>query len=313
MGSLCLLCGSNHAKKLSFSHSDVNVVYDLHECSTCKAHFFTPLRNPGATWYQHDERYADRNRDPILMPNTKHQGVLAAFAKPGRVLDIGCGVGNFLVYAQSLGWEGWGIDFDEDGIAAGKRVFGLMHLEVADLNAFIAQHPNESFDLVTFFDVFEHIDNHAEFLDQVLRILSPRGSIALSTPYRHGWRWLLPHDLPPRHLTRWDRESLEIILKRHGFKLDRFIRVPASLYFIVMKLRFRYGGWTSIGLVIRSDISENRSHAKGGVTTKQTFVRALARTKDYVLFGLPAVILWTALLCSRRRYTDLYAIASRVD
>ncbi len=230
---------------------------------------------------------------------------------PGRVLDVGCGVGNFLALAKEKGWECWGIDFDQDAIEAGKKTFGLEHLEVADLAQFAQVHPGIRFDLITFFDVFEHIDAHREFLLQVRTLLAPGGHIALSVPYRHGWRWLLPHDLPPRHLTRWDEKSLTNILARHDFSIRRVWRLPASLYFLVMKFRFRYGAWTSLGLVRK--IKKEGMQAGVGTTPKTSskvrVISFLAKAKDVLLFGLPALVVWLVLLPTRARYTDLYVVA----
>jgi len=273
-----------------------------------------PFRNPGATWYEHDERYADRNADPILKPNEKHLGVMNFLSgESGKVLDVGCGVGNFLALAHARGWECWGVDFDRDAIEAGKQTFGLEHLSVASLEDFHTSHPDLHFELITFFDVFEHLDNHNEFLELVTKMLTPEGKIALSVPYRHGWRWFMQHDLPPRHLTRWDETSLKNVLSRHDFRIAYLKRLPASLYFITLKFRFNYGEWTSFGLVgkVKKRASVGTPLASSTVRTnlRVRLVQALAKIKDFVLFGLPAGCVWLALLPTRKRYTDFYIVA----
>lgn len=306
----CLLCSASGTTHLIERLAKEKVEYKLYECTVCLGQFWTPFQNPGASWYAHDERYADRNADPIVRPNKKHIDVLQALkGKTGRVLDVGCGVGNFLAYAEQCGWEGWGIDFDADAIAAAKRLFDLSNLEVTDLISFARQHPDLQFDLITFFDVFEHLDDHAAFLHQVKTLLAPGGHIAFSVPYRHAWRFLIPADLPPRHLTRWDEQSLEHILLRHGFETTFLKRLPASLYYLVLKLRFRYGRWVSFGLVrwFKRRTSTGDSPVLGTPSTQA--VHRLAQTKDLCLFGLPALLLWLVLLPSKKRYTDLYGIA----
>ena len=310
----CVLCGSTSiAKRESVEVSGAH--YDLYACTACEGQWWNPFHNPGSVWYERDERYADRNRDPILEPNEKHRGTIRYFGdSTGRVLDVGCGVGNFLAYAEEKGWEGWGIDFDRDAIEAGKNSFGLDHLEVADLTEFSQQHPSLRFDLVTFFDVFEHLDDHGEFITKVRSVLSPGGSIALSMPYRHGWRWLMPHDLPPRHLTRWDEGSLARFLESRGFTVRMVKRLPASFYFLVMKMRFRYGKWASFGLVgkVKEAATASRAEATGIVRRppgRVRLVQSLAKMKDTVLFGIPAAVLWIGLLFTRARYTDFYVVA----
>lgn len=309
----CPLCQEQRARTLSVVHHDQGITYQLHQCDACLVQFWTPFKNPGAAWYEHDERYATRNLDPILTANKKQQDVLTFLKKKsGTLLDVGCGVGNFLAFARTQGWEGWGIDFDHDAIDAGTRVFGLSNLSVADLRSFVEAHPNLRFDLVTFFDVFEHIDNHNEFLELISGILTPSGSLALSVPYRHGWRWLLPADLPPRHLTRWDEESLDRTLARHGFHITRRWRLPANLYYLIMKLRFRYGRWASFGLVQKMRRSEGDTTVSSGpVPSRVRGAQILAKVKDVAIFGLPALLLWLILLPQRKRYTDMYVVASK--
>lgn len=288
--------------------------YELFACEDCRGQWWNPFHNPGAFWYETDERYADRNRDPILEPNEKHRGTIRYFGhSAGRVLDVGCGVGNFLAYAESKGWEGWGIDFDTDAIASGMSALGLSKLSVANIQEFSAAHKDQSFDLITFFDVIEHLDDHTSFMDEVRNLLDVHGHIALSVPYRHGWRWLMPHDLPPRHLTRWDEVSITRFLERNGFTVKYLRRLPASFYYLVMKMRFRYGGWASFGLVRKAKIAESSSTSISGVGTTQNqrvqLLHLLAKTKDIVLFGIPAGILWIGLLFTRARYTDFYVVA----
>ena len=216
----CPVCDSSVPLTLRGEHAVLDQTYRCFACSTCMVEFWWPLKNPGATWYEHDERYAGRNEDPILEPNWNHTKIIS-FLKPmrGRVLDVGCGVGNFLAHAQSQGWEPHGIDFDRDAIEAGKRTFDLKDLEVSDVAEYRAMHSGEQFDLITFFDVIEHIDNHGKFFEHVRALLVPRGYIAMSMPYRHHANFLMPGDLPPRHLTRWDRRSLTNFLERQDFEV----------------------------------------------------------------------------------------------
>lgn len=290
-------------------HEDASVRYTLYACSVCAIQHWRPFKNPGSSWYEHDIRYADRNRDPILMPSWGHSATVRYFGKGQRkVLDVGCGVGNFLAHARRFGWSGWGIDFDADAIAAGKRAFGLPHLEVASLTDFAERHPEERFSLVTFFDVIEHLDDPNDFLASVESVLESRGSIALTTPYRHGWRWLLPNDLPPRHLSRFDDVSLGTYLQSRGYRIDLVMRYPASIYFIALKLKSRYGRWASMG-VVKASLAQQKPGEKG--KGKVRALKGLAKVKDLALFGIPALIIYIVLLPTNFRYTDFLIIASR--
>ncbi|MBP9711146.1 MAG: class I SAM-dependent methyltransferase [Candidatus Pacebacteria bacterium] len=309
----CPICTASSTFSTLERYVDPQTVtsYTLFECSACSVRFWEPLKNPGGDWYAHDGRYADRNELPILAPNWNHTKIIS-FLSPftGKVLDVGCGVGTFLAWASLQGWQSTGIDFDADAIEAGKNTFGLDQLTVEDITSFARNHPGASFDLVTFFDVLEHVDNHREFIATIRGLLAPGGYVAMSMPYRGRAPWLMEADVPPRHLTRWDRGSLKGFLEREGFETLYIHRTPASIRFIILKLRFRFGRKLSVGLV------KKVRNAEGGTNPARSralliAAQAAAQIKDAILFGLPALVIWLTLLPTKKRYIGLYAIARK--
>jgi SAM-dependent methyltransferase len=276
--------------------------------------FWWLLKNPGAEWYSHDPRYAGRNADPIWKANWNQKKIISYLAPfHGQVLDVGCGIGNFLAWAARAGWRCAGIDFDRDAIEAGKKRFGLADLEVNDLITYARTHPDRQFDLVTFFDVLEHVDNHNEFIEAIRAVLKPNGYVAMSMPYRKHAEWLMPLDLPPRHLTRWDRASLKRFLEARGFEVVYMTRRTEGIWNIVIRLRFRYGkrvSFGAVGAVRRSLEDSGATRARRPLLVGA--VHLLAKLKDGLFFGLPAILIWLAMLSSPRRYATLYAIARKV-
>lgn len=315
---VCALClKETEPRELSRCRDEKTGEYVLYECKDCGVHFWLPMRNPGSAWYECDKRYADRNLDPILTPNEKHEFVYSFFHnKKPRVLDVGCGVGNFIGPAQKrYGWECVGIDFDQDAIEAARRTFNLKNVFTQDIAHFANSRPEERFDLITFFDVFEHIDNHHEFIKCISKLLDTHGHIALSMPYRHGWRWFMPNDFPPRHLTRWDAPSLSVFLLRNGYTITALQRVPVSIYFIAMKLRYRYGSFLGFGLVRKKQLKDRASQKSGQeIMVSSASIRLLkkaAKFKDLLLFGVPAIMIWLFILPTQLRYTDMVIIAKK--
>lgn len=309
----CALCKEDTSLALKEKYAE----YTLYECPLCAGQFWSPMKNPGATWYERDERYAGRNKDPLLDPTAPHVDTIRFLAPlTGAVLDVGCGTGNFLHYAREKGWRVRGIDFDADAIRTGETVFKLTGLEVADLPTFRRLHPEERFDLVTFFDVLEHVDNHHEFIGDVRALLGPRGYIAMTMPYGPHAKWLNPKDLPPRHLTRWSRTSLRNFLEREGFEIVRMVRKTEGIGFIILKLRFRYGRFFAFGMVdrVKSAVRKEGSiEVKSSAERTISWAKRLATLKDTIIFGIPALLIWLVMLPSRKRYVTLFCIARRKE
>ena len=309
--SRCPLCGEEATFSYHVTHVDekTSIAYDLFECSSCTGQFFEPLKNPGASWYEHDERYAARNHNPILEAQWNHRTVIDRINGSGTVLDVGCGVGNFLAYATSKGWACWGVDFDHDAIEAGKKTFGLEHLYVQDIHEFRTANPHTQFDLVTFFDVLEHIDDHAHFMEAVHALTKTGGRIAMSMPHSAHAAFLMPADVPPRHLTRWNERALTKFLDAYGFDIEYLKPKAEGIRFIILKLRFKYGRRFSMGLV--ENVKKRAEADKKNATPRIAFAKALALMKDTVLFGIPALLIWLALLPTRKKYVSIVAIARK--
>jgi 2-polyprenyl-3-methyl-5-hydroxy-6-metoxy-1,4-benzoquinol methylase len=135
-----------------------------------------------------------------------------------RLLDLGCGNGEFLLRARSAGWVVVGVDPDAKAVEV-ARGHGL---EVR-LGGVEALDPSvERFDVITLAHVIEHVHRPGEVLAACYRLLKPGGYLWLETPnitseghevFGRNWR-----DLdPPRHLVLFTSESLRQALSRAGF------------------------------------------------------------------------------------------------
>jgi 2-polyprenyl-3-methyl-5-hydroxy-6-metoxy-1,4-benzoquinol methylase len=152
--------------------------------------------------------YLAIRRRPNLDRAVRH---LKSPAPGARLLDVGCGNGGFLITAQQLGWEAWGIEPDRDAVTA-ARAAGLRvehgGLPTTDL-------PDAHFDVVTMNHVLEHLHDPVSALREVRRVLKPGGMLWLATPnldsigrrcYAAAWRGLEP----PRHLVLFTISSLTL-------------------------------------------------------------------------------------------------------
>jgi SAM-dependent methyltransferase len=172
---------------------------------------------PDVTWYE----AAYHGRDQRVMPlEPGHRFFLSKHHVPkgGTLLDVGCGTGNFLAAARAKGFEVTGIEFDRNAAQFAREHLGLRSTFSCTLEEFAEEHPQEKFDVITFFEVLEHQDKPLGFLRLVKRCLKEDGHIALSVPNRERWQ-MAPDvlDYPPNHLTRWNARSLTGLLRAEGF------------------------------------------------------------------------------------------------
>ena len=184
---------------------------------------------PDARWYE--QMYG--GRDENLLPlEPGHKYFLADPLAPGggALLDIGCGTGNFLAAARDAGYRVTGIELDRNAARFAKERLGLQRVLPLTISEFAAQHPEERFDVVTFFEVLEHQAAPVEFLQNVRGRVRTGGLIALSVPNRE--RWLTGPDVldyPPNHFLRWNSAALKKFLSAQGFEALSLREQPAGV------------------------------------------------------------------------------------
>jgi SAM-dependent methyltransferase len=140
-------------------------------------------------------------------------------AHGGRLLEIGCGTGDFLAEAQAAGYDVTGVEVSADAAReARSRVPGAEVL-VGDLGALAA--PIGPFDVCVLWDVVEHARDPVALLRSVRGLLRPGGVLALATPSLDSWsarvlreRWM---EIKTEHLFYFDRNTLQGALFRAGF------------------------------------------------------------------------------------------------
>jgi 2-polyprenyl-3-methyl-5-hydroxy-6-metoxy-1,4-benzoquinol methylase len=125
-----------------------------------------------------------------------------------RLLDVGCGVGRFCQGAYARGWDVTGIDVSALAIATGRE-FAPFPLRAARVEELI--NDREQFDVVTAFEVLEHLSAPVQFLSTVQRLLRPGGQLFVTVP---NWNSSAvqnstrPDWLPPIHLLFFTESAL---------------------------------------------------------------------------------------------------------
>jgi len=146
-----------------------------------------------------------------------------------RVLDVGCGNGEFLARMRALGWDGEGIDIDARGVQA-ARAAGVP-ARIATLADLVREEPARHFDAIALDHVLEHLYDPVGTLRDARRLLKPGGFVWIATPnlsslghraFRRAWT---PLD-PPRHVVLFSPDALRSALRSAGFPVQ--LEQPAA-------------------------------------------------------------------------------------
>ncbi len=195
------------------------------------------------TGSRRDRRQAGSRLQGVREPRRARLGEFATrFPPPGRLLDLGCSCGYFLDVALESGYDAYGVEFSEEAIAAAQPAT-RQRIRRANVNDAGGDHPHE-YDVVTAFDIIEHVEDPIAFLVEIAGMLVPGGGVVLSTPdtghvlrYVMGTRW--PMLQPMQHTTLMSRLGLRIALERAGFQqvVVTTARKTLTLEYLVEQLR----------------------------------------------------------------------------
>ncbi|HLG04022.1 MAG TPA: class I SAM-dependent methyltransferase [Bacteroidia bacterium] len=213
----CLLCNS---EKLHPLGGDYNRAW-LVKCATCGLVFSG--RIPVEEELQ--QHYRQYPRENYISPITilRYEELLRQqepYRKLNRILDIGCGDGYFLETAKKNGWEVYGIEFTDDAVRVCREKGIPVHL-----GTILNFQPDVEFDVVTSFEVLEHINNGNAFLQKVKLLLRSGGIFYFTTPNFNslsrrilGGKWNVIEY--PEHLVYYTKATACNLVDMAGFQLD---------------------------------------------------------------------------------------------
>ena len=199
---------------------------DYSECRACGFRFSSPAVNPNLanTLDDYEAAYlqylapepADQSNFDALRAWMEQRFSLAG----ARLLDVGAGSGKLVRHLRASGVAGEGLEPSRalfDRFLAGDSAFTCDVLGSYGLSV------RTPFDVITAFDVIEHVAEPSEFLGDVAALLRPGGALFLSTPdvgslpARAFGRWW--HFYYPYHLSYFSPKTIAVAARRHGLTL----------------------------------------------------------------------------------------------
>jgi SAM-dependent methyltransferase len=213
-------------------------------------------------------RAADDSRYEAEMPNRgrtakRHKKIIDTYVPgKGSLLDVGCASGAFLQAMCEAGWDGQGVEPSESQFRrASKLLGGGTHIQQCVLQEALL---SRDFDLVTLWDVLEHVTEPAAFLQLAAMHLKDGGYLILNVPRVDslaarllGSRWPL---LLAEHLNYFTVPSLRICGESAGLRLIQTGQRPSS--FSLGYIFFRAGQHKIPGsMLLNKAVSRSKTSA----------------------------------------------------
>jgi SAM-dependent methyltransferase len=128
--------------------------------------------------YQHNESYAEFLANWDAGFYAKYADTLRPVQPGGRVLDVGCGVGQVIARLTEAGFEAYGVDVSEPNVERARKVNPRCQLYDGRRLPF----PDGHFQSAGALNVLEHVDEPEDFVRELVRVVEPGGKVVLSSP-----------------------------------------------------------------------------------------------------------------------------------
>ncbi len=226
--SACTLCGDNKIRKLKGYYEK-----GLMKCQGCEFVFMEKIPSPEEL----DLHYGSYSYESAgyLSPLTikSYNNLLDEFEhyrKTNSILDVGCGRGWFLAQALKRGWKVYGTEYSKTAVRICQETGINVKEGVLDASNF----DTEMFDVITSFEVIEHINNPNEELKEIYKLLRTGGLFYCTTPnFNSLMRYYLKADYNvigyPEHLSYYTKSTLNKVTKRNGLHPIKFQSTGISI------------------------------------------------------------------------------------
>jgi len=201
----------------------------------------------GLEFFGYDDYLADEEN--IRITFAKRLRTIERYANKGKLLDVGCATGFFLDLARSGGWEVVGSEVSRFGVQYARERLGL-DVRLGTLKEL--QFDAQTFDVVTMWDVIEHVVDPMGELQEVWRILRNGSLLSLITPdvgslvaRLLGSRWEEFRRVR-EHIYFFSRRTMTEMLRRTGFEVLRIESADKVFYLGPAVHRLKYYTWDGI-------------------------------------------------------------------
>jgi 2-polyprenyl-3-methyl-5-hydroxy-6-metoxy-1,4-benzoquinol methylase len=180
-------------------------------------------------------------------------------ARGKKLLDIGCGTGEFIFFCNQMGFDVKGIEPGEKPRSFAKANYQLNVQDEGYLDNIV----DAEFDVITMWHVLEHVHQLHDRMNKIGEILKPGGTLIIAVPNSDSWdarfygKFWAAYDLP-RHLYHFSAETMKIFAGEHHFKIDKIIPMKLDAFYIsLLSEKYAKGNQNYFKAVINGIRSNN--------------------------------------------------------
>ena len=269
----CCVCNNNHSDLFELKYQKEHFAVVI--CNICSLNFIPPYYRKQIKYeqYKNEAVTTEVRKGNNWVKTQRHKlrfKFIQKFVKTGKLFDLGAGWGHFMLAGKELGYDVYGIEISEQ-----PYLYCVNDLKLpVDHVDFFEMDESRQFDIITMWDVLEHIDKAGDFLEKRSKLTQPNGYLFLQVPQidsyfakRHQDNWKM---MGLDHVNYFGKKTITQILANHGYEV---VKIKSSFE---IKLFIMY--------TLLPFIKKIKSNKKGRVSELNKTINAAERQNYFNKF-----------------------------
>lgn len=220
----CCVCGNTDPSQFKVKYQ--KEIFAVAECQSCSLMFIPPYYRKSIDYHNYKDEHvanavrAGNNWVKIERHKLRYDLIKKYKASGSSLFDLGAGWGHFMLAGQQLGYKVYGIEISEQPYLYSKNDLKLPvdHMDFFDMDE------SKKFDVVTMWDVLEHIDKADTFVEKCASVTAMNGYLVLQVPqidsyfakkYKDEWK-MMGLD----HVNYFGKKTITQLLEKYGYRVE---------------------------------------------------------------------------------------------
>ncbi len=244
----CPLCGGTESETFleAKDHSYSKESFKIESCKSCGFKFTNPIPTEDTIGnYYKSEIYISHNDSNKGLMNKVYkwvrkrairskENIVSGLTSERRILDIGCGTGDFLAFCKENGWVTRGLEPD----SGAREKCQEKGIDVSDINQ-LHDDSMPKVNVITMWHVLEHVYHLQRDFARMVELLEDNGAMVIAVPnhtsydakkYEGYWA---AYDLPI-HLYHFRPEDIKSLAEQHHLQFEKMIPMKWDAYYVSM-------------------------------------------------------------------------------